>query len=204
MTSSVLAELLAYTQAHAGRHSARLNEFIPAYFDNADPGEITARGPQTLYAIATAHWRLLEAARSPDTARIRVFNPTLAEDGYVSDHTVIQIVHADMPFLVDSVTMAVNRGGRTAHWIVHPLMAVQRDDKGLAMRIGRVPADRNKRQQAGIESWSHATGSSPNRTAMNWPPNSSGCWVTCATRCRTGSPCWLALTRSASRRRVPL
>jgi len=152
MTSSVLAELLAYTQAHAGRHSARLNEFIPAYFDNADPGEITARGPQTLYAIATAHWRLLEAARSPDTARIRVFNPTLAEDGYVSDHTVIQIVHADMPFLVDSVTMAVNRGGRTAHWIVHPLMAVQRDDKGLAMRIGRVPADRNKRQQAGIES----------------------------------------------------
>lgn len=81
-----------------------------------------------------------------------VFNPTLAEDGYVSDHTVIQIVHADMPFLVDSVTMAVNRGGRTAHWIVHPLMAVQRDDKGLAMRIGRVPADRNKHQQAGIES----------------------------------------------------
>jgi glutamate dehydrogenase len=152
MTSSVLAELIAYTRAHAGRNGARLNEFMPAYFDNADPDEITARGPQTLYAIANAHWRLLEAARSPDTARIRVFNPTLAEDGYVSDHTVIQIVHADMPFLVDSVTMAVNRGGRTAHWIVHPLMAVERGDKGLAVRIGRVPADRPKRQQAGIES----------------------------------------------------
>ena len=68
MTSSVLAELLAYTQAHAGRHSARLNEFIPAYFDNADPGEITARGPQTLYAIATAHWRLLEAAHFVEEA----------------------------------------------------------------------------------------------------------------------------------------
>jgi glutamate dehydrogenase len=152
MTSSPLAELIAYTKAHAGRNGARLNDFVPAYFDNADPGEIGARGPETLFAMANAHWRLLEAARAPDTARIRVFNPTLAEDGYVSDHTVIQIVHADMPFLVDSVTMAVNRGGRTAHWIVHPLMAVARDDKGLAVSIARVPADRNQRQGGGIES----------------------------------------------------
>ena len=152
MTSNVLEELISYTKAHAGQAGSRVNEFVTAYFDNADPGEIAARGPANLYAIANAHWRLLEAARAPDTARIRVFNPTLSEDGYVSDHTVIQIVHDDMPFLVDSVTMAVNRGGRTAHWIVHPLMAVERSEQGLAVRIARVPADRSKRQGGGIES----------------------------------------------------
>jgi glutamate dehydrogenase len=62
--------------------------------------------------------------------RVRVFNPTLAEDGFVSDHTVVQIVNDNMPFLVDSVTMAINRGNRTAHWIVHPLMSVARDAQG--------------------------------------------------------------------------
>ncbi len=152
MTTGALAELIGYTQAHSGSAGERMSEFMQAYFGSADPDEIAARGPATLFAIAHAHWRLLEAARVPDTARIRVFNPTLAEDGYVSDHTVLQIVHADMPFLVDSVTMAVNRSGRTAHWIVHPLMAVSRDDKGLATQIRRVPADRASRKATPVES----------------------------------------------------
>ena len=152
MTTSALAELITYTQAHSGTAAARMTEFVQAYFDSADPDEIAARGPSTLFAIANAHWRLLEAARAPDSARIRVFNPTLAEDGFISDHTVIQIVHADMPFLVDSVTMAVNRSGRTAHWIVHPLMGVSRDDKGLATQIQRVPADKASRKSSSVES----------------------------------------------------
>ena len=152
MNTNALAELIAYTQAHSGSVGARMGEFVQTYFASADPIEIAARGPSTLFAIASAHWRLLEAVRVPDTARIRVFNPTLAEDGFVSDHTVIQIVHADMPFLVDSVTMAVNRSGRTAHWIVHPLMAVSRDDKGLATQIHRVPADRASRKASSVES----------------------------------------------------
>ena len=118
MTNGPLAELLAYTQSHAGPAGNRMADFVAAYFESADPDEILARGPATLFAIANAHWRLLDAPRAVQTARVRVFNPTLAEDGFVSDHTSIQIVHDDMPFLVDSVTMAVNRGGRTAHWIV--------------------------------------------------------------------------------------
>ena len=113
MRTPALAELLAYTQAHAGPAGHRMADFVAAYFESADPDEIHARGPALLFAIANAHWRLLDAPRVAQAARIRVFNPTLAEDGFTSDHTSIQIVHDDMPFLVDSVTMAVNRGGRT-------------------------------------------------------------------------------------------
>ncbi len=133
---STMTELLKYTQAHAGAASIKLAEFIPVYFENTDPDELQDRGAATLFAIATAHWRLLEAPRPPNTAKVRVFNPTLAEDGFVSEHTVVQIVHDDMPFLVDSVTMAINRSGRTAHWIVHPLMAVQRDDASRVLKAG--------------------------------------------------------------------
>ena len=130
MTSSPLAELLTYTTEHAGPAASKLTGFVAAYFDNTDPDEIAARGPATLFAIANAHWRLLDAPRTASMARIRVFNPTLAEDGFASDHTVVQIVQDNMPFLVDSVTMAINRGNRTAHWIVHPLMSVARDAQG--------------------------------------------------------------------------
>ena len=135
MTNTALAELLSYTLEHAGPASNRLNDFVAAYFDNTDPDELLARGPVTLFAMANAHWRLLDAPRTPKTARIRVFNPTLSEDGFVSDHTVVQIVNDNMPFLVDSVTMAINRGNRTAHWIVHPLLSVERDAQGKVLHV---------------------------------------------------------------------
>ncbi|MFZ2306708.1 MAG: NAD-glutamate dehydrogenase [Rhodoferax sp.] len=140
MTITALAELLSYTQEHAGPASPRITDFVAAYFDNTDPDELQARGPVTLFAIANAHWRLLDAPRPANTAKVRVFNPTLAEDGFVSDHTVVQIVNDNMPFLVDSVTMAINRGNRTAHWIVHPLISVTRDAQGKVQTVSSAAA----------------------------------------------------------------
>src|SRR5262249_7857708 len=40
------------------------------------------------------------------------------------------VVNDDMPFLVDSVSMEVNRQGLTLHLIVHPIYAVERDPAG--------------------------------------------------------------------------
>ena len=147
-----LAELLTYTQDHGGPAASRQTGFVAAYFENTDPDEVAARGPATLFAIANAHWRLLDAPRGAHSAKVRVFNPTLAEDGFVSEHTVVQIVHDNMPFLVDSVTMAINRSSRTAHWIVHPLMSVARDAQGKIASVSSVAAATATGQKNPIES----------------------------------------------------
>ena len=130
MMNNPISELLDYLNEHAAAAADRQAGFMAAYFESTEPQEISARGAAMLYAIANAHWRLLDTPRAPHSAGVRVFNPTLAEDGFVSEHTVVQIVHEDMPFLVDSVTMAINRSNCTAHWIVHPLMRVGRDAQG--------------------------------------------------------------------------
>ena len=152
MSTSHLAELFAYAQAHTGPASDRQGAFIAAYFDNTDPDEIITRGPATLFAQANAHWRLLDAPSTEKLAKVRVFNPTLAEDGFVSEHTVVQIVNDNMPFLVDSVTMAINRSGRTAHWIVHPLMSVQRNAQGLVSGVSTVVASTSIASDEQVES----------------------------------------------------
>ena len=152
MMSSHVDELLNYMQEHAGAEAQRQSSFMAAYFENADPDEMAARGPAALYAIANAHWRLLDAPHAAQSARLRVYNPTLSEDGFVSEHTVLQIVHDDMPFLVDSVTMAVNRSSRTAHWIVHPLMSVVRDAAGRVVSASSVAAALALGQKNPIES----------------------------------------------------
>ena len=73
---------------------------------------------------------ILRRKREPGKARVRVFNPTIEEHGWQSTHTIIEIVNDDMPFLVDSVTMEVNRHGLTLHLIIHPLILVNRDADG--------------------------------------------------------------------------
>jgi glutamate dehydrogenase len=61
---------------------------------------------------------------------VRVFNPQFEIDGWQSTHTALQIVTDDMPFLIDSVTMELNREGFGVHSIIHPVIAVRRDEHG--------------------------------------------------------------------------
>lgn len=138
MTTIHFKELAAYAQEHSGAANKRQGNFITAYFANTDPDEIRARGAASLFAQANAHWRLLDSVRQANTPKVRVFNPSMSEDGFVSDHTLVQIVNDNMPFLVDSVTMAINRSGRTAHWIVHPLMSVVRNADGSMASVSTV------------------------------------------------------------------
>jgi glutamate dehydrogenase len=81
-----------------------------------------------------AHW---QTAQKFTTGRevLRVYNPNLEQHGWHSDHTVVEIVNDDMPFLVDSVTMAVNRLGLAMHSAIHPVFRVSRDASGAITRI---------------------------------------------------------------------
>ncbi len=61
---------------------------------------------------------------------MRVFNPTLREHGFVSPHTIIDVVNDDMPFLVDSINLALTERALTLHFLAHPIFAVSRDRAG--------------------------------------------------------------------------
>ncbi|MGI9451219.1 MAG: NAD-glutamate dehydrogenase, partial [Geminicoccaceae bacterium] len=73
--------------------------------------------------------------RAPGEAKVRVYNPQIEQHGWQSTHTSIEIVTDDMPFLVDSVTMAMNRLGLIVHLIIHPVLPIVRTDEGLLTHI---------------------------------------------------------------------
>ena len=109
--------------------------FIAQYYDNVDPEDLADRAPENLYGAAMAHLAFARTFAS-GMPKLRVYNPRPEEHGWSSPHTVIEIVNDDMPFLVDSVTMEVNRQGNTLHLFNHPLFATQRDEEGLLRSFG--------------------------------------------------------------------
>ena len=62
-----------------------------------------------------------------DQPKIRVFNATLEEDGWLSTHSVVYILQKDMPFLVDSLRIELNNRGLNIHVNKSMVFDVKRD-----------------------------------------------------------------------------
>ncbi|MHB0927477.1 MAG: NAD-glutamate dehydrogenase [Candidatus Nanopelagicales bacterium] len=67
--------------------------------------------------------------------------------------TYLLIVTDDMSFLVDSVTMALSASGRTVQSMLHPQLAIQRDDDGSLSEVLELWVDETLPAGAHAESW---------------------------------------------------
>ncbi len=108
---------------------AGVERFVREYYRQVDAEDLAEREAADIYGAALSHLAFARR-REPGHAKVRVFNPSIEEHGWQSTHTVVEIVNDDMPFLVDSVTMEVNRHGLTLHLTIHPVMANRRDAAG--------------------------------------------------------------------------
>ena len=103
--------------------------FVTGYYTGTSPDDLAERKADDLYGAAVAHLNLARR-RAPGTPKIRVYNPQIEQHGWQSTHTILEIVTDDMPFLVDSVRMVLNRRGYTSHLVVHPVMRFHREEDG--------------------------------------------------------------------------
>ncbi len=75
-------------------------QFIRRYFALVAPDDIIYSSFETLLGGALSLWEL-GAQRTPGLAKVRIFNPTGEHNGWSLEHTVVEIINDDMPFLVD-------------------------------------------------------------------------------------------------------
>jgi glutamate dehydrogenase len=117
-------------------------EFVRQYYRRVPPEDLAQLEPLDLYGAALAHWSFARH-RDPGTPKVRVYNPEFEQHGWQSGHTVVELVSDDMPFLVDSATMALSGPGAGIHLLIHPVMRVRRDPDGelVAVLAPVVPDD---------------------------------------------------------------
>jgi glutamate dehydrogenase len=122
------ATLTLLTSRVASPDLDELRGFFLHYFSQVDAEDIVARSPEDLYGAAMAHHSF--GRNFPGGApKLRVYNPKLEAHGWESSSTVVEIINDDMPFLVDSVTMEVNRLGYRLLQIIHPTFRTKRDEQ---------------------------------------------------------------------------
>lgn len=127
----VLSQLSTLISERVEKHRARsVDTFAHDYFKFATERDLGHQALDETYGSLLSHWNFAQR-RLPGQAIIRVFNPTLEEHGWQSPHTVVEIIVEDLPFLVQSITMELNRLGLNTYQFIHPVLEVSRLDNGM-------------------------------------------------------------------------
>jgi len=134
-TANRLSAVFELIQARLPADEAAVAEaFTRRFYGQVASEDLAVRSVQDLYGAALSHWHFARRF-TPGASRLRVYNPRPEEHGWQSTHTIIEIISEDMPFLVDSITMEVNRQGLTLHLIIHPVIRMRRDAEGNLLGI---------------------------------------------------------------------
>ncbi len=135
--SELLAPIFAAIRKRAGKTKADdASSFVGSFYRRLTEDEIPLHSADGWAALAND---FLDFARNrkPGEASLRLFNPATKSHGWESPHTVLQIVNDDMPFLVDSVTMALAELGIGVHVLGHPVLQMERDKSGKLLAVGK-------------------------------------------------------------------
>ncbi|HEY6495343.1 MAG TPA: NAD-glutamate dehydrogenase [Trebonia sp.] len=135
-----------------GQAVGDLPGFLTAYYRLVAVEDLIAAGPGRLAATASRH-AALGAGRPQGRPAVGV--RTAGDASLTGAATVIDVVTDDMPYLVDSVTMELNRHGTDILLIVHPVLTVHRDVAGAAHGADAAEDDSEQGPDAVRESWIH-------------------------------------------------
>jgi glutamate dehydrogenase len=103
--------------------------FAKIYFSYTVSDELSNRSIEDLYGALLSQWnQFLELPNNVE--KIHIYNPTVEEHGWQSPHTVVEILLADTAFIVQSITMEINRYGFANQLVLHPIYWVQRSKEG--------------------------------------------------------------------------
>ncbi|HLX51283.1 MAG TPA: NAD-glutamate dehydrogenase [Streptosporangiaceae bacterium] len=138
--------------------------YLHIYYRHVAAEDLAAIGPDQAAAVAAEHARL-GANRPQGRPLVCVRVPAEPDGGdhvaFDPDRAVVDIVTDDMPFLVDSVTMGLDRYHLELSLIVHPQLRVSRDVAGALRKVFGPLEDRYGDNGEINESWIHIEVSKP-------------------------------------------
>ncbi len=93
-----------------------LKDFVYRFYSMDTRKDLLGDDRRQLLSSTLSFWNFMQS-HDLSCPKIEIINPNHAHHGWHSTHSVIRIMHRDMPFLVDSVRMKLNDYGTEIHLI---------------------------------------------------------------------------------------
>jgi len=105
-----------------------IEKFTHLLYGNISSLDLADRNDSDMYGATLSLWSSLNEHKD-EAPIIHVFNPSVSKNGWKSSHTIIEVIVKDMPFLVDSIRIALNRLGLSPHLMLNAPLKIIRDKK---------------------------------------------------------------------------
>jgi glutamate dehydrogenase len=127
--------ILQQIQSRLGAAQSREAQAFASHFlRRVSADDLAARPVETWTNLVLGMLEFIRVRR-PGSPSVRVFNPSTEQNGWESTHTVVDIITDDMPFLVDSVGIAITQANLVAHTAIHPVYNIERDPGGHVLSL---------------------------------------------------------------------
>ena len=145
-------QLQQYAQEHNINEAGQT--FFLTYYEDVDSEDLSLLPVNDLVAAARSHQRTAAMPRLPGQSHVEILQQA-AEADFAANETVINIVFDDLPFLIDSLIMLLNRPPQQSgevkvdmQLLVHPIFTIKRNENGELQSWSRSRSTDN-----GRESW---------------------------------------------------
>jgi glutamate dehydrogenase len=107
--------------------------FASEFFDQYPLAELKGRSLDDVYGLMRDAVDMLASySKRPS---IRVYNPSVDKDYWQSPHSIVMLHCHNMPFIIDSVRMALTNHGVTVHAVKHTSLIAERDSQGKLIEL---------------------------------------------------------------------
>lgn len=124
------ALLLRSHREHTSKLGDQFESFIRAYIETFNLEEWLGRELDDLYGACRSFFLFL-SNRGESINKVRVFNPSLNEDGWVCGRTVVLVACSDGPFVVDSIRICLQQRQLPIHILKSTVLRVEREYEQL-------------------------------------------------------------------------
>jgi len=120
-----------------------VSEFSQHFYNSVSESDLIDRSGEELYSSILSLWNFSQNDSVTEEHKLRVLNPSIEENGWQCKHTVVEILFPDMPFLIDSIRMALNRMGLNTHLMIHVSYHFTRAKNGKITALEVLHEDKN-------------------------------------------------------------
>lgn len=144
LPSVILSNVVELIQKKVPSETAPLVEqFSNLLYKNISTLDLAHRNDSDMYGATLSLWNSLNDHQD-NTPIIKVFNPQVSKNGWKSSHTIIEVIIRDMPFLVDSIRIALSRLGVTPHLMLNSPIKLIRDKNHNITQLSASSDDKMK------------------------------------------------------------
>jgi len=132
----ILSRFEKYIQTHAPKSLVdALAPFASHFYGSISADDLNTKSFEELYTLLSSLYGFV-SQRVAHEVKLRIYNPNIEDHNWQSSHSIIELCSTDMPFMVDSIRMAINKLGLLVHLVIHTgHFYFERDAQGKLLHV---------------------------------------------------------------------